>query len=131
MTTMQRDLFGTLDERIWPADEEFQMPGRGHLPLAGIKLAKLPGLGWIFSTFVNLADSGYGYPLAMKWGRSGTTRDQALQGAKAEIMAAMRGYCSGHDDSHHAKAQARKVCKWVECIQPAPTQPRTAAKETR
>lgn len=113
MSSPQLDMFGALEERRWPADEEHQMPGRGDLRLASIQLAELPGTGWIFATAVNLSDYGYGYALLLKWNRTAPDRDEALDKAKAEVIGAMDRYCSGQDDSHHAKAQARQVCRWA------------------
>ncbi|RRU13196.1 hypothetical protein [Stenotrophomonas sp. 278] len=116
MNTEQLDLFDALDERRWPADEDHQMPGRGYLRLARIELAEVPGTGWIFATSVNLSDQGYGYALMLKWKRTAADRNEALGKAKAEVIGTMDRYCAGHDDSHHAKAQARQVCKWAESL---------------
>ncbi|WP_282294854.1 hypothetical protein [Stenotrophomonas sp. PS02289] len=116
MTANQLDMFDALAERRWPADEDHQMPGRGYLRLASIELAEVPGTGWIFATTVNLSDYGYRCSLRLKWERTAVDRNEALDMAKAEVIHRMDRYCAGHDDSHHAKAQARQVCKWAEAL---------------
>lgn len=116
MSAGQLDMFDALADRRWPADEDHQMPGRGYLRLVSIELAEVPGTGWIFATTVNLSDYGYGYSLRVKWKRTAADRNEALDKAKAEVIGIMDRYCAGHDDSHHAKAQARQVRKWAESL---------------